>query len=187
MEKIRTFIAVELPAAVREYLGSVTAELAAHTKSGLVRWVRPERMHLTLCFLGETAVSQVPAVAAALDRVAVQQRPFQLQLTELGAFPNQKRPRVVWVGLGGEMALLAALKQQVDEALLPLGWPPEKRPFNPHLTLGRVKDSGVGQQIRWQTGVEQLVIPVTAVHLIESQLRPDGPRYTIRHSSRWGE
>jgi RNA 2',3'-cyclic 3'-phosphodiesterase len=183
MDQIRAFIAVELPAAVREYLGAVTADLAAQTKRGTVRWVTPERMHLTLRFLGDTAVAQLPTLYEAMDGMAAQQRPFQLQLTELGAFPNRQRPRVIWVGLGGDTAELTSLKQQLDQALAPLGWPVEDRPFRPHLTLGRVKDSRVGEQINWQARVGQLDIPVTAVHLIESQLRPDGPVYTIRHSS----
>jgi RNA 2',3'-cyclic 3'-phosphodiesterase len=120
-----------------------------------------------------------------MDQVTKQQRPFRLQLTQLGAFPNQKRPRVIWVGLGGETAVLTTLKQQLDEVLLPLGWPPEEKPFRPHLTLGRVKDSRVGQQIKWQSRIGQLSLPITAVHLIESQLRPNGPHYTIRHSSQF--
>jgi RNA 2',3'-cyclic 3'-phosphodiesterase len=183
METMRAFIAVELPANVREYLGAVTADLAAQIKRGAVRWVTPERMHLTLRFLGNTAVSQLPALYEAIDDVATPQRPFQLQLTELGAFPNQQRPRVILVGLGGETAELTSLKQQLDQALASLGWPVEDRPFRPHLTLGRVKDSRVGQQIKWQARVGQLVIPVTAMHLVESQLRRDGPVYTTRHSS----
>jgi RNA 2',3'-cyclic 3'-phosphodiesterase len=185
MDTIRAFIAIELPATVRDYLEAVTADLAAQIKTGTVRWVTPERMHLTLRFLGDTAVAQLPMIYEALDRVAGQQQPFQLQLTQLGAFPNQKRPRVIWVGLEGETAVLTALKPQLDEALLPLGWPPEEKPFRPHLTLGRVKDSRVGQQIKWQSRIGQLAVPVTAVHLIESQLHPDGPRYTIRHSSQF--
>jgi RNA 2',3'-cyclic 3'-phosphodiesterase len=183
MSKIRAFIAVALPAAVQEYLGAVTADLAAYTKQGAVRWVKPDRLHLTLRFLGDTAVSQLPALYESLDKVTAQQGAFSLHLAQLGAFPNQRRPRVIWVGFGGETAVLTHCKQQLDKALLPLGWPVEDRPFRPHLTLGRVKDSRVGEQLPWQARVGQMEIPVTAVHLIESQLRPDGPRYTTRHSS----
>jgi RNA 2',3'-cyclic 3'-phosphodiesterase len=185
MAEIRAFVALTLPAAVQDYLGAVMADLKAHTTKGAVRWVTPERMHLTLRFLGDTAVSQLPALSEALDQLAARQTAFALQLTQLGAFPNQRRPRVIWVGLGGETAVLARLKQQLDEALVPLGWPLEEKPFKPHLTLGRVKDGRVGEQIPWQARVGQLAVPVTAVHLIESELRPDGPRYTTRHTSRF--
>ncbi len=185
MTTIRAFIAIKLPADVREYLGAVTADLAAHTQQGSVRWVTSDRLHLTLRFLGNTAVSQLPALSDALDEVASRQPVFTLQLLDLGAFPNQQRPRVIWVGLGGETAVLTRLKQQLDQALLPIGWPPEDRPFRPHLTVGRVKDSRVGTTLPWQARLAHMAVPVTAVHLIESELRPDGPRYTTRHTSRF--
>lgn len=189
MQTIRVFIAIKLPSDVQTYVGAVTADLAAQVDTGLVRWVTPDRLHLTLRFLGDTAVSQLPELCQMLDGVGAQQRPFQMNLTQLGAFPNQRRPRVIWLGLGGETAVLTSLKQQLDQALLPGGWAVEKRPFQPHLTIGRVKDRGagqqvtVGQQIKWQARVGQLAIPVTAVYLIESQLRPDGPYYTTRHTA----
>ena len=183
MAELRAFVALTLPAALRDYLGAVTADLEAQTTTGAVRWVTPERMHLTLRFLGDTAVSQLPALSNVLDQLAAQQPAFSLQLTQLGAFPNQRRPRVIWVGLGGATAVLAQFRQRLDEALLPLGWPLEEKPFKPHLTLGRVKDGRVGAQIPWQARVGQLAVPATAVHLLESELRPDGPRYTTRHTS----
>ncbi len=71
----------------------------------------------------------------------------------------------------------------LEAALRPLGWPPEDRPFRAHLTLGRVKDERAAQGVEWSINVPALDVPVTAVHLIESQLRPDGSVYTVRHSS----
>ncbi|MBK7219158.1 MAG: RNA 2',3'-cyclic phosphodiesterase [Candidatus Promineofilum sp.] len=109
--------------------------------------------------------------------------PFTLRLSDVGCFPNARRPRVVWVGLGGEEAKLTALVAALEAALRPLGWPPEDKPFRAHLTLGRVKDERAAQGVDWSAAVPALDVPVTALHLIESQLRPEGPVYTVRHTS----
>jgi 2'-5' RNA ligase len=186
MTTIRAFIAIDLTPAVKDVLGSVARELGGRVARGVVRWVRPEQMHLTLTFLGDTPLDRLPAVRQAMDAAAGASAPFALQLDGLGCFPNRSRPRVVWVGLaavgGGESAPLLALKAALDEALAPLGWPPEERPFRAHLTLGRVKDERAARGVDWTADVPGLEIPVTAIHLIESQLRPDGPVYTVRYS-----
>jgi RNA 2',3'-cyclic 3'-phosphodiesterase len=181
MEEIRTFVAVEMPPLARAELGLVSEALAGRVPPGSVRWVRPELIHLTLRFLGETAVSQLPAISATLDEVGRQARPLTLHLGSVGCFPNCKRPRVIWVGLEGELPALAALQRRVEEALVPLGWAVEKRPFQPHLTLGRVKDVGKLSRVKWDVAVQKVEVAVTAVCLIESQLQPAGPIYTVRH------
>ena len=79
--------------------------------------------------------------------------------------------------------MLARLKRELDEVLRPLGCEPDKRPFHAHLTLGRVKDSNQVRNVSWTADVPPLPIPVTALHLIQSDLRPDGPVYTIRHTA----
>ncbi len=187
MITIRAFIAIELPAEVKQALGDVAAALAAGLPRGAVRWVRAEQMHLTLRFLGDTPAGRLPALAAALDDVAGRRAPFALRLSGVGCFPNARRPRVVWVGLGGEEAALAALVADLNAALGALGLPPEDKPFRPHLTLGRVKDERAAQEIDWSAAVPALNVPVAAIRLIESQLRPDGPVYTVRHTSQLGE
>lgn len=190
MKKIRAFIAVHLPEAVTAALHQINQKLASQMPPRTVRWVTPERMHLTLRFLGDTVVSRLPALYEELDRTAARHAPLTLQLQELGCFPNRRRPRVIWVGLQGRgdaWRRLQNLKQEIDESLVPLGWELEDRPFRAHLTLGRVKDGRRLRDVRWGAEVEKLDVPVTAVHLIESQLRPDGPIYTVRHSSELGK
>jgi len=184
MDTIRAFVAIEMPTAVRQELGLVADVLVGQVPAGSVRWVKPELMHLTLNFLGDTAVSKLPAVTAVLDAVAREAAPFTLHLGELGCFPNRQRPRVIWVGLEGDNRPLLALKQALDAALVPLGWAAETRPFQAHLTLGRVKDARPLRHVNWGTEVKKLPVGVTAVHLIESQLQRSGPVYTVRHSSR---
>ncbi len=184
METIRAFIAAPLPPIAKQELGAVVEKLAERVPSGSVRWVKPELMHLTLRFLGETAVTKLSAVKQAIDRAAASQAPLTLVLNETGCFPNANRPRVIWLGLAGEIAALAALKANLDERLIPLGWQKEERPFQAHLTVGRVKETGSVRTVEWRVMVQQVAIPVTAVHLIESQLTPQGPIYTVRHISR---
>ncbi|MFL7837718.1 MAG: RNA 2',3'-cyclic phosphodiesterase [Candidatus Promineifilaceae bacterium] len=182
-ETIRTFIAIHLPQEVKDYLGELTDNLAGQVPRHSVRWVKPDRMHLTLRFIGETEKNLLPMVAKALDEVAAGQRPFNLNLEGFGCFPNCKRPRVLWAGLGGDVDSAGQLKNDIDAALIPLGWDKEDRPFQPHLTAGRVKDSQAIAGQRWPDKLKVLPIPVNSIYLIESELTPNGPIYTVRHSS----
>lgn len=181
---IRAFIAINLPREIKTYLGQFTADLAEQVPNRAVRWVKPDRMHLTLRFLGDTDVMLLPDIQRALDKTAAQHQPFNLYLEGFGCFPNCKRPRVLWTGVGGQIEAAGQLKGDIDSALVSLGWEAENRPFRPHLTVGRVKDSRKVSSQHWPDGVQALAIPVDSIHLIESELRPDGPIYTMRHSSR---
>ena len=183
MEKIRAFIAIELPAAAREALGAFSAELAKQVPQGSVRWVSRDAMHLTLRFLGDTAVDRLLHIEQALDEAAAASKPFQLRVEGFGCFPNCKRPRVLWAGVAGEVKAARDLKEGLDEGLASSGWPAEDRAFSPHLTLGRVKDGRVLQDYSWPDSLPALDIPVNTIYLIQSELRPQGPRYTVRHSS----
>jgi len=180
-ETIRAFIAVPLPEAITQHLGQVSQQLDQSLPRRAVRWVKPDRMHLTLRFLGETAVSQLDPIAQQLDALAAAHASFTMQLGSLGCFPNARRPRVIWTGLEGEEKRLQALKQDLDARLAPLGWEVEKRPFSAHLTLGRVKDRRKVKSLDLGLAVDSLLLPVTAVHLIQSDLRPAGPVYTVQH------
>lgn len=184
MNTIRAFIAVELPEAVRQFLYETALSLADRVPAGAVRWVKPGAMHLTLHFLGDTPVDKLPALSAGLDSVVRSRPSFGLQLGELGCFPNPRRPRVIWAGVVGTGPALADLKRAVDEMLAPLGWAPENdKPFQAHLTLGRVKHSNQLIQLPWGERLAPRPVPVNAVYLIQSQLNPDGPVYTIRHKA----
>lgn len=184
MATIRAFIAIELPPALKSALGSMTKELEGRVPRGAVRWVQPEQMHLTLRFLGDTNTAQLPAIQATMDAAGAANVPFEMRMQGIGCFPNMKRPRVIWVGLAGQEELLLALVTDLERRLASLGWEPEGKPFRAHLTLGRVKDERTTQGVDWTAEVPPLAVPVTAIHLIESQLLPDGPVYTIRHLSK---
>jgi 2'-5' RNA ligase len=182
---IRAFVAVTLPAPAITTLSQTIARLAQHN-SGAVRWTRPEAIHLTLRFLGDTAVERLPEWFAALDSVAAKMAPFELRLGGLGCFPNRRQPRVIWVGLQDDEHRAESLAEAIEAEARRLGWPSEARPFRAHLTLGRLKDGARAPELPWDTPIAPSPVPVREIHFMESQLRPTGPLYTVRHRSRLG-
>ena len=141
-ERVRCFVAVELPAEARRCIGGLVAGLREAGVRGL-RPVNPDGVHLTLKFLGDVSTSTVGDVAAALEGAAAGARPFDLELRGVGGFPDLRRPRVLWVGVGGDLEALQRLYESVESALAPLGFPPEGRAFTPHLTLARLREGDV--------------------------------------------
>jgi len=131
---IRSFVAVDLDAPVLQAVTDLQGALRRVNAD--VRWVRPEGLHVTLKFLGSVDPARLERVHAALAGDLHDQPALHVSVRGLGAFPNWRRPRVVWVGLRGEG--LGALAARVDGALAPLGFERERRPFTPHLTLARV-------------------------------------------------
>ena len=134
----RLFIAVELPHELRAALAALQEELRRHVSEGL-RWVRPDGIHLTLKFLGETPAGSVPAIQQAIARAAAAAAPHTVALGGLGTFGSVNRPQVLWIALTGDVEELSVLQQQVEGGLEPLGFSREQRPFAPHLTLARVR------------------------------------------------
>jgi len=177
---IRSFIAIDLSDPARRRIETLIQEL--RKSDAQVGWVRTEGIHLTLKFLGNVAPESIEEIKSALARIASQIAPIRIEPAGCGAFPTIKWPRVIWVGLGGQIGPLAELVRRVETALVPLGFEPEGRPFKPHLTLGRVK----GRQ-RLQALQEILLahsdfaaepFDAAEVVLYKSELRPDGARYT---------
>ena len=163
---VRAFVALDISYESRQAVEAATTGLRDAGISG-VRWVRPEAIHLTLKFLGNVDAGQVQTILGALEAAAAGTGPFELKLTGLGAFPNVRTPRVIWVGLYAEIDPLLELQRRVDlELHSALGIPIEKRHFSPHLTIGRVRDNlpiaegrrigqtisaaVLGQQVSWQ-------------------------------------
>jgi len=177
---VRSFIALDLPGAVRRQLEALIRELA---QSGAqVGWVRPEGIHLTLKFLGNVELELIERIKPVLARIGERTEPIHIEPAGCGAFPAIKQPRVVWVGLGGEGGALAALQGEVEEAMVPFGFAPEDRPFRPHLTLGRVKGRkhilALQQILLARQGFTAEPFDVAELVLYKSDLRPDGARYT---------
>lgn len=137
----RLFVAVpvadEIRAAIREIMEKVAGASIDERAYGQPRWVRVEGLHLTLRFLGATPDERQPALAEALAAAATGVAPFRIVLSGGGAFPDPHRPRVLWIGISQGAPQLADLVRRMDTSLVPLGWPPEDRPFAPHLTIAR--------------------------------------------------
>ena len=143
-------------------------------------------MHLTLKFLGQTSEDLVPSIADALDTAARRSRPLAIELGESGAFPNIRRPRVLWAAVRGDLDGLADLRQNVEEMIAPLGFPTEERAFRPHLTLGRAAGDVRIDPERWAAvGLQAAAARQTVrqVALMKSDLGPGGARYTRLHAA----
>ncbi|MEW5900562.1 MAG: RNA 2',3'-cyclic phosphodiesterase [Acidobacteriota bacterium] len=134
---MRTFIAIDLDAKLKENLESLIAALRPLAKN--VRWVNTSGMHLTLKFLGEIPETDESRIAGILTSVAKRHSPFRLALQGAGTFPpGGKNPRVLWVGVA-ENPALQALQEEVEKEMEKIGFEREKRAYRPHLTVGRVK------------------------------------------------
>ncbi len=173
----RAFVALTLPEALREHLRDVQACLS--DRGVRARWVRPASMHLTLKFLGPLPFDKVAAVIAALDPVAEDYLPLELTAAGLGGFPHPHRPRVLWMGIGGDYERLIDLQQAIEAALAALGWPPEKRPFQGHLTLARAKgrrpmEKRVGDILIRCAPREAMTFQAGRLALFSSRLQPEG-------------
>ncbi|MBN1429606.1 MAG: RNA 2',3'-cyclic phosphodiesterase [Anaerolineae bacterium] len=184
-ESRRLFIAIELPPDILKTIARVQADLKQAIPDRAVRWTRPEGIHLTLKFLGDVHPSRLDAIKAALRQAVTGHAPFELSIHGSGCFPDFARPRVLWVGLAGEMESLHALQTDVESSIAPLGFPTEERGFNPHLTLARTSQQASREDIA-QIGkivqaysVRQLVAwQVKSIYLMHSRLKPDGAQYT---------
>ncbi len=191
MGTLRTFIAIELSRELKESLGRLQERLRDQVPPRSVRWVQPDGIHLTLKFLGDTTEDKVEAVKAALARAAAGWGPFSFTVGELGCFPNARQPRVVWVGVQEPSGALARLQQMVETHVTPLGFPTEKRPFSPHLTLGRVQKYAsrsevrqIGEVVAANTVGSLGQMTATAISYIKSDLRPGGAVYTTLFEAR---
>lgn len=183
MESIRAFIAVELPGEVASFLARLQDDLRKREQAP-VKWVHPESIHLTLKFLGNIDARKVDAIAAAVSGAAKGIGPLRLRLGAPGAFPNLRAPRVICIGLEGQTEELSNLHRNIDRALVPLGFSPEKRRFSPHLTLGRVRDKAAPNELRLlgeavsTLKVEtSLAFEAMAVSLMRSTLTREGAIY----------
>lgn len=183
MTSIRAFIAIELPLEIHSQLENVVKRLKA-ARAVSVRWVASGNIHLTLKFLGDTEPANLKQLSVLLSEVASRYNPMTLVINGLGAFPNNKRPRVIWIGVEIPTQM-KDLRWDIEGAAERIACPPEGRDFSPHLTLGRVQKNAtrentenisaalaaitVGELGRFQS---------TGFTLFRSDLRPSGSIYT---------
>ena len=177
---MRAFIAIELSDAVRQALSSLVLRL--RESRARVSWVRVENIHLTLRFLGEVDEPHIERLAGILRDAYKGIVPFTLSVRGTGAFPNLRKPSVIWVGAGPVEGPLGEVQLAAESAARAIGLPPEEKAFHPHLTLARIRDArGAGPlvaRLEEERDFEGGEIPVNRVSLFSSELAPGGPVYT---------
>lgn len=186
---IRLFVAVNLPSASRERIAADSLPLREAAPS--VAWIRPPLLHLTLKFIGEQEERLVPLFAEACVGAAAHARPHRLAFAAYGAFPNLRRPHVVWLGISAGGEQLTRIAADLDAACETLGVARDTRPFRPHLTLGRVKRDLSKQESRAlaqaaRSASSEEVVMVESIDLMRSDLGQAGPAYTVLASAPLG-
>lgn len=180
---IRAFLAIQLHDEVKAELGLLIDQVNQARVGGL-KPVRPENMHITLKFFGNVSPAQADSIAETITHTAQVIRPFQLRLGNVGAFPSAKNPRVLWVGLDGDVASLQEAHRRIETALGDINIKPDSREFRPHLTIARLRDRTSPTERRraaeamfsaqYRTGIP---IPVVGLSLMRSILLKEGPQY----------
>ena len=182
-DKVRCFIAVELSGEARVEVRRLIEAVSGLEIRG-VRAVRPEGVHVTLRFLGDIDRGAVPRVTEAIRATASRSRPFELSLTEVGAFPNPRSARVLWVGVSGDTDDLGELHDRVENELSAVGFKRDRRRYNPHITLARLRERVPGPDRRRvvdtvsMVGHERVAFRVDAITLFQSTLHPEGSIHT---------
>jgi 2'-5' RNA ligase len=178
---MRTFVAIDIPSGIRHQIRELLDVLqrAASPSGSNVRWSRSEGLHITLKFLGEVSPEKAEQIKTQLQSVRLAD-PLPIQVRGAGFFPNERAPRVIWVGIqaGPELAELA---RRIEESLAPLGIAKEDRPFSAHLTLGRLRAPdklvAVRELLRQREPLEMGRFTAAEFYLYESQLAPGGSIY----------
>jgi RNA 2',3'-cyclic 3'-phosphodiesterase len=192
MSLLRAFIAVEIPSSFQHTIQESTASLRKALGDGLIRWVPPQNVHLTLKFLGDVSPSNLNLIKQMLTAEAAQHPCFEMQIESIGSFPNSRRPRVIWVGLHAPAAL-ESLQRGIESASARLGYATDEKSFSPHLTIGRVKQNLSAleiQRIRAELEKTKIgllgVVHVDGAHLFKSDLQSSGSVYTKLFSAKCG-
>jgi len=187
---MRLFIALPLPEDTREALDRITGQL--RPLGGKVKWVAAGNIHITVRFLGETDEGRIDDLKQMMNMIASSFTAADTIINRLGGFPNLKRPRVIWAGLAEDetVEMLGQLAHQIELAVRTLRFEPEKKGFNPHITLGRVREprglDELLQSIR-DYRFEPISLRLDRLVLFKSTLTSRGPVYEPLHTARLGE
>ena len=178
MAKIRTFICIELTKDIKEKISVLQAELKSHKAD--IRWTRPDSIHLTIRFLGDVEESLIKDIAQNL-KAAINKQKFEISVKGTGAFPNFRRPKVLWIGIFDPEGHLQQLNEIIENELAKLGFAKELRKFSPHLTIGRVKSMLNVNRIASDLQIREFdagTFTANEVVIMQSDLKPSGPVYT---------
>lgn len=183
MEKIRAFVALEMPEAIHRSLAEVSEGLKKELLGIPLRWVPVQNMHLTMKFLGEVMPDRVEEFGRVVKTRCAQFASFQISITGLGAFPSLRRARVIWVGIEAPQSL-SDLVTALESDFATLGFQREKRPFSAHLTLARVREHAQPSALQKIYDVissfpspNTISAMANKVVLFRSELKPSGSVY----------
>ncbi len=183
MAAIRSFIAIELPKELQKALQQVHDKLFEQLSGFPIRWVPVSNIHLTLKFLGDVSENNILRINEILQSAGSLSKPFEITVGGFGVFPNLTRPRVIWVGIEASDGLFK-LQRKIELETARLGYSPDQRDFNPHLTIGRVSRNANNQEIRSTSKIIRKqkfgfigADKIKTVSLFQSRLSPDGAKY----------
>lgn len=179
--KIRSFLAFELPSEIKKVVARVSEELRQSTLKA--RWVKVDNIHLTVVFMGNIETEDIPAIAQGVNEVCQTFGSFDLSIKGVGCFPNRSNPRVLWLGLDGDLEPMSDFRDALQGNLTGFGIKEEKRKFKPHLTLGRFRkpkkmDSNEEQLLSKYEDLSSPVCSLKELILFKSDLKPTGAVYT---------
>lgn len=182
MGKTRTFLGIDTGPGIRKSASELQRQLSRACAE--INWTNPESLHLTLLFLGDLDDRELVSVCRIVTDIASGAPPFALRIRGVGAFPNPRRPKIVWAGVAEGAPVLCSLYQQLEARVMDaVGYRPEEREYTPHLTLGRVKPQAdtaalatvLGTLTDWDGGE----VSVRELCVYRSELRRQGPEYTV--------
>lgn len=179
--EIRSFLAFELPPDIKRVVSETSAAIKQLPLDA--RWVKADHIHLTIVFLGSVPEGQIQPLGETVRRVCQTHAPFRVALGGLGLFSSGKVPRVLWIGMTGDMERMAGFRDELQEALAPFHVRSEKRRFKAHLTLGRFRKGARSDPCLVEAlhRFEALTSPICELRelvLYRSDLNPEGVRYT---------
>jgi 2'-5' RNA ligase len=179
--KIRSFLAFELPLEIKNIVARVSGELRQSTLNA--KWVKVDKIHLTVVFMGNIETGDIPAIGEGVQKVCQTYGPFDMSLKGIGCFPNRRNPRVLWLGLDGDLEKMSGFRDALQEYLTGFGIKEEKRKLKPHLTLARFRkpkkmDFKEDQLLSEYEDLSSSVGSLKELILFKSELKPAGAVYT---------
>jgi 2'-5' RNA ligase len=186
-ETWRVFCSIELPEAVLTHVLRHIARLKETVPQAKASWARDSNLHLTLKFFGEIEKTSVADFSKAISRAVTGLQPFPIRLQQTGAFPNHRQPRVLWIGVNDVSAKLVELHARLEEESARVGFAKEMRPFHPHLTIARLRETANARALATahkSIEFEPVEITVSELLVIRSELSSEGSKYTVasRHA-----
>ena len=180
-KNIRAFLAIEPPDNILQALSTLQEKLKREI-SGRISWTRTQGQHLTLKFFGDISTEDVNNICTAVRNRIVSGQSLNLKIEKPGVFPDTRRPRVIWCGVTGDVEKLSVLQKQLDSDFAGIGFPEEDRPFQAHLTLGRIKDAhgltGISEALAKNSTFTAGEFSCRELILFQSKLSPQGATYT---------